>query len=107
MSFKQTAKWPQPDNAFLDLVKKAQSVKKDTAKIVNLPPETKLIELLGGTKVDIALTDMEPFVILHFINAKEEKFAFIASIPELAELGSLCVQLIRGLKEDKHHSRPQ
>lgn len=78
-------------------VRKKLPVKQNIAKTIGLPAGTILIELFEGSMVELTDGPKMGFALLHFVDAKNNRFAFMASPMELQDLRNICTDILKDM----------
>ena len=97
MKPKIAASWQEITEKNTAVVRKKLPVKQDIAKSIELPAGTTLIELFEGSRVELTDGSGMGFALLHFVDAKNNRFAFMASPMELQYLRNICTDILKDM----------
>ncbi|WP_289171639.1 hypothetical protein [uncultured Parasutterella sp.] len=96
MEQKSTA-WQKITGINTEIVRKTLSVKQSIAQSVDLPADTALIDLIEGSRVELADGSGMSFAVLHFVDANDNRFAFLASPLELEAVWNMCMAILKDM----------
>lgn len=97
MKPKIAASWQEITEKNTAVVRKKLPVKQDIAKTIELPAGTTLIELFEGSRVMLGDNSGPGFVVLHFVDAKDNRLAYLVSPFELEALRNICTDILKDM----------
>ena len=83
------------------VIRKTLSVKQDVAQTIKISEKTKLIDLLGASKVEIGTGQGLSLGVFHFIRVNGERFAYLASPMEIQTLRDACTKILEDMNCEK------
>jgi hypothetical protein len=89
--------WQKITDINTETIRKTLSVKQSIAQSVELPVRTTLIDLIEGSRVELADGSGMSFAVLHFVDANNNRFALLASPLELEAVRNMCMDILEDM----------
>lgn len=93
--------WPYLSHEEEVLLKHIEKIKSNISKALELPAETKLIEFVDSSIVEIEETKKINLAVFHFFNSNGERFALLTSTEQLQMIICLFLKTLNEMNNEK------
>ena len=97
MKSKQVAVWSEITANDAAIIRETLRVKQSVAQTTKLPSDITMVCLFGASRVELTDGSGMGFALLHFVDTKNNRFAFMASPVELQALCILCTNILKDM----------